>query len=66
MSFNPVPNTQAQKVIFSRKKKKVNYFPLNFNNNTVTQDTSQKHLGVILDSRLTFNDHLNSILSKTN
>ena len=38
--------------------------PLIFNNSTVTQITSQKHLSVILDSRLTFNDRLNIDLSK--
>ena len=32
----------------------------------VAQTIFQKHLDVILDSRLTFDDHLNSIQSKIN
>ena len=32
----------------------------------VAQTTFQKHLGVILDSRLTFDDHLNGIQGKIN
>ena len=66
MSFNPDPNKQAQEVIFSRKTKKTNYPPLTFRKNTVSQSTSQKHLGVILDASLSFQEHLISVQSKTN
>ena len=58
MSFNPDPNKQAQEVIFSRKTKKINHLSLTFKKSTVSQSTSQKHLGVILDASLSFEEHL--------
>ena len=64
MSFNPDPNKQAQEVIFSRKLKKVCHPPLRFNNNNVSQASSQKHLGLTLDNRLTFDKHLTSVSNK--
>ena len=66
MSFNPDPNKQAQEVIFSRNTKKINPPPLTFNRSTVSQSTSQKHLGMILDASLSFEEHLISVQSKTN
>ena len=65
MSFNSGSSKPAQEVICNRKTNKLYHSPLIFSNSTVTQ-TSQKHLRVTLDSRVTFNDHLNSVLSKTN
>ena len=50
MGLNPDPN--KQEVIFSRKTKKINHPPLTFSKSTVSQSTSQKHLGEILDSSL--------------
>ena len=64
-SFSPDPSKQAQEVIFSRKLKKVPHSPLVFNNANVSQCKSQKHLGIILDSKLTFEDHYKTILSKS-
>ena len=66
MSFNPDPSKQAQEVIFSRKTKKEYQPPLAFNNNNVSEINSQKHLGVVLDNRLSFEDQLKMILSKVN
>ena len=66
MSFNPDPSTQAQEVIFSRKTKKEYHLPLAFNNNNVSETNSQKHLGVVLDNRLSFEDHLNMAINKVN
>ena len=37
-----------------------------FNNNNVSQVKSQKYLGVILDVKLTFEEHLKIVFSKTN
>ena len=51
MSSNPDPKTRAQELIFSRKSKTISHPPLVFNNDIV-QATSQKHLGIILDTRL--------------
>ena len=59
MSFNPDPSKQAQEVIFSRKFKKVTHPPLVFNNANGFQC-------IILDSKLTFEDHYKTVLSKTN
>ena len=67
MSFNPDPNKQAQEVIFSRKLK-VCHPPLRFNNNNVSQASLQKHLGLTLDNRLTFDENLTNVsneISKT-
>ena len=66
MSFNPDPSKQAQEVIFSRKTKKEYHPPLAFNNNNVPETNSQKHLGVVLDNRLSFEDHLKMLLNKVN
>ena len=66
MSFNPDPSKQAQEVIFSRKTKKEYHPPLAFNNNNVSETNSQKHLGVVLDNHLSFEDHLKMILNKVN
>ena len=66
MSFNPDPSKQAQEIIFSRKSKRSTHPPLIFNNNNFSQTYSQKHLGVILDFKLTFEEHLNNVLAKLN
>ena len=60
MSFNQDPSKQSQEVIFSRKKNKVHHPPLLFNNSTIQQISSQKHLGIHLDKSL----HSNIILRK--
>ena len=66
MIFNPDPSKQAQEVIFSRKSKRSTHPPLVFNNNNASQTYSQKHLGVILDFKLTFEEHLNNVLANVN
>ena len=66
MAFNPDPNKQATEVIFSRKRKPVNHPILYFNNSPVTVAPFQKHLGLILDEKLTFGHHLNEKISKAN
>ena len=57
MSFNPDLSKQVQEVIFSRKLQKSTHLTLSFNNNTVTQSISQKHLGMLLDTKLDFQRH---------
>ena len=66
MSFNPGPAKRAQEVILSCKIKKPLHNPLNFNNTNVKQTTFQRHLGLILDSELSFEEHLQKIFSKVN
>ena len=66
MTFNPDLSKQAEEIIFSRKLKKVTHHPLLSNNNNDSQVNSQTHLGVILDVKLTFEEHLKNVFNKTN
>ena len=66
MSFNPDSSKQAHKVIFSRKLQKSVYPPLHFNNIAVVQSTAPKHLGMLLDVKLNFQENLKSICCKFN
>ena len=61
MSFNLDISKQAQEVIFSRKLKKTPHPPLMFNSNLVNKASSQKHLGIVLDDSLSFEEHLKPI-----
>ena len=62
MSFNPDSIKQAQEIIFSSKTSKRNHPGLMFNN-IVNITTNHKHLG-IFDSKLSFDEHLKSVLKK--
>ena len=64
MAFNPDLNKQAQQIIFSRKIKKTSHPPLNFNNNSVKLVQFQKHLGIYLDGKLNFREHLQNMFKK--
>ena len=66
MSFNPEPSKQAQEVIFSRKLQKINHPSIYFNNNPIEQVSSQKHLGMILDAKLNFQEQIKNLLTKVN
>ena len=66
MNFNPDPTKQAQEVIFSRKNKKQIHPPLHFNKNLVQQTDLQKHLGLHLDPKLDFQEHLKKVIAKVN
>ena len=66
MSVNPDPSKKAQQVIFSRKVKNVLHPLLTFNNADVGQARSQKHLGMFLDFKLSFNEHLETVFAKVN
>ena len=65
MSFNPDPSKQAQELFFSRKINKIHHPPLLFNNSTIQQISSQKHLGIHLDEELAFK-HINEKINKAN
>ena len=66
MSLNPnqAKQAQAQEVIFSWKTNKIIHPSLYFNNATVKVTHTQKHLGLQLYSKLSFNDHANNEISK--
>ena len=58
MSFNPDPTKQAKNVIFCQKipGTHTSFF---FYNSLIEQGTTQKHLGLTLDHKLTFQYHIN-------
>ena len=64
MSFNPDPSKQAQEVFVARKVKKVVLPPVYFNDKPAQQVSSQKHLRLILDTSLTFDELIKKITSK--
>ena len=64
MLFNSDLIKQALDVCFSHKRDKVVYPPLKFNNNDVQSANSLKHLGLALDSKLDFNEHVNNKINK--
>ena len=68
MQFNPDPNKQANEVIFSRKSNSNSfpYPPVKFNENNITKCSYQKHLGIVLDSKLNFNTHIDQKIKKCN
>ena len=58
MECNPDPTKQATEVLFSCKKSSPNHPQLLFNGIAVAKVNDQKHLGLILDSRLSFGKHI--------
>ena len=58
MTFNPDPSKPAEEVNFSRTLKTVPHPSIKFNNNPLSLCPAQKHLGLVLDSKLTFNEHI--------
>ena len=68
MQFNPDPNKQANEVIFSRKTSSNNlsHPPIKFNKIDISECPHQKHLGIVLDSKLNFNAHVDQKIKKCN
>ena len=64
MSFNPDPAKQAVDMIFSTKRVPMNHQPVFFNGVPVVRVHIQKHLGIILHSKLSFAAHIQSVISK--
>ena len=64
LEFNPDPMKQANEALFSCKKS-IPYHPrLTFNRSVVTKVNEQKHLGLVLNSDLSFGKHLNEKIIK--
>ena len=68
MQFNPDPNKQANEVIFSRKSNSKSFPnpPVKFSENNITKCSYQKHLGIVLDSKLNCNTHIDQKIKKCN
>ena len=66
MSFNPDLSKQAVEILFSRKRNIEQHRELSFNNMPITVEPYQKHLGLVLDSKLSFNQHLKDKICKAN
>ena len=58
MSFNPDPSKEANEVLFSGKINANPHPNLFFNGTKVNRVVSQKHLGITLDEKLSFNEHV--------
>ena len=66
MNFNPDPNKQAREIIFSRKKTALLHPVVHFDNRQVKLTQIHKHLGMMLDTNLSYEHHIKSILNKVN
>ena len=66
MSFNPDPSKQTQEITFSKNTYKISDPSLRFNNSIVSQTPYQKHPGIFLDARLTYEKHSKVITAKVN
>ena len=66
MTFNLGLCKQAQEIIFSRKTVKISHPSITFNTVPVGRTTCQKHLGLYLDEKLSFYDHITVKISKAN
>ena len=64
-AFNPDPLKQAVELIFSTKRTEVDHPAILFNNVPVKKVDEHKHLGIVLDSKLSFSAHIRAAISKT-
>ena len=64
MSFSKGRTKSAEEIIFSHKRTHPVHPPLFFNNIEVKQVNNHKHLGLTLDSKLTFANHISEKVSK--
>ena len=64
MNINPDPNKQARKIIFSRKKTALLQPLPCFDNRPVKSTQIHNHLRIMLDSNVSYEHHIKSILHK--
>ena len=62
--FNSDPKKPAQEVIFSRKKQSQSHTTRSLNNIHVERASYQKHLGIILDEKRNFKQHIDNAILK--
>ena len=65
MSFNSDSLKHAHEVIYSRKSNKLHHPDCNFNGNPVKKSSDQKYLGMFLDGKLDFDEHIKGAFDKT-
>ena len=65
MSFNPEPSKQPVEILFSNRKTKTVHPFLFFNGAIVNKVNEHKHLGLTLDSELSFSKHVNDKINKS-
>ena len=64
MLFNPDASKQVQEVAFSHKKNPSNHNNTYFNNMLLNKKNTQKLLGLYLDAKLNFSEHINEKIKK--
>ena len=64
MIFNPDASKQAQEIVFSCKKNPSNHSNFYFNNMPSKRKNTQKHLGLYLNAKLNFSEHINEKIKK--
>ena len=64
MVFNPDFSRPAQEVLYSRTKKIQVHLTISLNNVRVERVSYQKHLGILLDEKLNFKQHIENSISK--
>ena len=65
MQFNPDPNKKANEVMFSNSNS-FSYPPVKLNENKITKCSYQKHLEIVLGSKLNFHTHIDQKNKKCN
>ena len=65
MLFNPDTSKQTQEIVFFRKKD-VNQGSIHFSNMPIVKENVQKYLGLFLDVKLNFLEHINDKIKKAN
>ena len=65
MSFNPDLQKQPVEMIFSKKRNKTDHPVILFNHTPVKKVEEHKHLGLVLDSKLSFSAHIKTAITKS-
>lgn len=65
MVFNPDSRKPAEEILFTNRNSNI-YDPISFINIPIKTVDEHKHLGLILDSKLTFNKHIDEKISLAN
>ena len=65
MEFNPDITKPAEEILFTNRKSS-NYDPITFENISIQSVDEHKHLGLILDCKLTFEHHIDEKIAIAN